>query len=148
MSNQMDNTQPTEERGLTPLLRSAQLRIVLTALVISAVGTGVLSGGVMLAWNSVWVLAIGSVASLFAGGLYVGRRVGEPEPMLGAVLAILYFMIVAGVLFIGTLLEKLPEPLPGLDIGDSTFYFVWPLLMLVGCVLGGIIGGGSWSWKK
>ncbi len=144
----MDNTQRPAERGLATLFWSAQLRIVLTGLVLSAVGTGILSGGVMLVWNNVWVLAVGSMASLFAGGLYVGRRVGEPEPMLGAVLAILYFIIVAGVLFIGTLLEKLPEPLPGLDIGDSTFYFVWPLLMLVGCVLGGIIGGQSWSWKK
>jgi cation transporter-like permease len=34
-----------------------------------------------------------------------------------------------------------PDPLPGLATGDSTFFFLWPLLILAAGVAGSILGG-------
>ena len=114
---------------------------VWVALLISVVGTTV-PGGILYALDqNVWWIALAGIASLFAGGAYVGSRSGEPEPLYGTLVATLYFGLVAGILFGGTLAEALPDPLPGLGIGDSTFYFVWPLLQLIAAVAGSVVGG-------
>ena len=47
----------------------------------------------------------------------------------------------AVVIFGGTWAGKLPDPMPGLATGDSTFFFLWPLLILAAGVVGSIVGG-------
>lgn len=116
-------------------------RALVVALAASLAGTAVLGGVPLLLAHSVWWLALGSAPSLLGAGLYLGWRAREPEPLYGAVLAILYFGLVAGVLFGGELTETLPDPLPGLATGDSTFFFVWPLLMLTAGFVGSLLGG-------
>jgi hypothetical protein len=117
-------------------------RTLLIALATSVAGTVVLGGGLyFLLAHNVWWVALGSVPSLLAGGLYLGWKVVEPEPLYGSILSFLYFAIVSLILFGSTWAGKLPDPMPGLATGDSTFFFVWPLLMLAAGVAGSIIGG-------
>lgn len=111
------------------------------ALAISVAGTAILGGMLFLLQQNVWLMALGGMVSLLAGGAYLGRKSGEPEPLYGTLLAVLYFGMVAAILFGGELAEALPDPLPGLAIGDSTFFFVTPLIMLVASVLGSVLGG-------
>lgn len=116
-----------------------------SALAISVVGTAVVGGVLFLLQQNIWWLAVGGLLSLFSASLYLGRRTHEPEPLYGVVLAVLYFGLVVGILFGGELAEALPDPLPGLAIGDSTFFFVSPLLMLVVSVAGSVMGG---HWRE
>lgn len=116
-------------------------RQVGTALAISVAGTAILGGMLFLLAQNVWLMALGGLVSLLAGGAYLGRKSGEPEPLYGTLLAVLYFGMAVGILFGGELAEALPDPLPGLAIGDSTFFFVTPLLMLAASVLGSVLGG-------
>jgi hypothetical protein len=110
-------------------------------------GTAVVGGSLLLLGQNVWWLALGGLLSLFLAGAWLGRQAREPEPLYGALLAVLYFGLVAGILFGGELAEALPDPLPGLAIGDSTFFFVSPLLMLLASVVGSVVGG-SLSRRK
>lgn len=116
-------------------------RDVLFALNLSVSGTVFLGGLLFLLQPNVWWVAVAGVLSLFGGGIYLGRTSGVAEPLYGTLLAIMYFGIVVGILFGGTLADALPEPLPGLGIGDSTFFFVWPLLQLTAAVAGSVAGG-------
>ncbi|MFQ5875087.1 MAG: hypothetical protein ACE5JL_15005, partial [Dehalococcoidia bacterium] len=88
-----------------------------TAFAISLAGTAAVGGIPFLLGQNVWLIALGGLVSLLAGGAYLGWRSGEPEPLYGTVLAVLYFGVVAAILFGGELTEALPEPLPGLAIG-------------------------------
>lgn len=116
-------------------------RTLWVALAISLAGTAVLGSVLLLLQQNVWWLALGGLLSLFGAGVYLGWRSREPEPLYGTLLAVLYFGLVVVVLFGGELMEALPDPLPGLAIGDSTFFFVSPLLMLVASVAGSVVGG-------
>ena len=91
--------------------------------------------------QSVWSLALAGVLGLVAGGWLVGRRRGRSDALGGTLVAILYFATVLVVLIGGTLVDVLPDPLPGLPIGDSTFFFVWPLAQLASAVVGALLGG-------
>ena len=124
---------------------SVPWREIWLAWVLSVVGTALLGGPLFAVWQNVWGIALGGVASLVVGAAYVSLRTGESEPVYGALLAILYFGLVVGVLFGGELIEILPDPLPGLGIGDSTFFFVWPLLQLAAAVVGSVLGG---RWRR
>lgn len=115
------------------------------ALAISILGTALLGGVAFLLQQNVWWLAMGGLLSLFGAGVYVGWQSHEPEPLYGTLLALLYFGLVAGILFGGELAERLPDPLPGLEIGDSTFFFVTPLFMLAASVAGSVLGG---RWRR
>ncbi len=131
-----------------PPIPGAQLvrwRDIGTALAISIAGTALLGGVLFLVERNVWWHAVGGLLSLFGAGIYLGRRTGEPEPLYGTMLAILYFGLAAGILFVGELTEALPDPLPGLAIGDSTFFFVLPLFMLAAGVAGSVLGG---RWRR
>lgn len=114
---------------------------LLSALAVSAAGTGALGVPPLLLADNVWWLGLASAPSLLAAGFLLGWRAREPEPLYGAVLGTLYFGIVTGVLFGAELAEALPDPLPGLATGDSTFFFVWPLLILAAGFLGSVVGG-------
>lgn len=116
-------------------------RQVLVALGISLAGTVVLGSLLFLSLQNVWWIAVAGFASIFSGGFYISRASGVSEPVFGTLLAILYYGVVVGILFGGTLTELLPEPLPGLGVGDSTFFFVWPLLQLAAAVSGNTAGG-------
>jgi hypothetical protein len=126
---------------VSPTASRLRPRDVLTALGLSVAGTVVAGGVLFLLGENVWGLALGGLLSLFAAGAWLGWRAREPEPLYGALLNMLYFGVVAGVLFGGELAEALPDPLPGLAIGDSTFFFVSPLLMLLASVGGSVLGG-------
>lgn len=91
--------------------------------------------------QSVWWLALAGVLGLGAGGWLVARRRGRSDALGATLVAILYFATVLVVLIGGTLVDVLPDPLPGLPIGDSTFFFVWPLTQLGGAVVGALLGG-------
>jgi len=121
--------------------RPPRTPVFLLALGASAAGTVALGAAPLLLTDNVWWLALASVPSLLAAGFLLGWYAREPEPLYGAVLGTLYFGIVAGVLFGAELAEALPDPLPGLATGDSTFFFVWPLLILVTSFVGSMIGG-------
>ncbi len=90
--------------------------------------------------QSVWWVALAGVIGLLAGGFIVARRRGRSDALGGTFVAIVYFATVLVVLVGGTLLDVLPDPLPGLPIGDSTFFFVWPLAQLAAAVLGALLG--------
>lgn len=118
-------------------------RLLGVGVAFSLAGTAVVGGVLFLALQNVWWLAAGSMLSLFGAGVYLGWRSREPEPLYGALLAVVYFGLVAALLFGSALADAFPDPLPGLAIGDSTFFFVWPLLMLAASVTGCIVGGRS-----
>ena len=124
-----------------PAAPNTPWKLVWIALAISILGTALLGGALFAIHQNVWWIALGGAASLMAGGGYLGSRSGEPEPLYGSLLAILYFGSVLIILFGGMLTEWLPDPLPGLGIGDSTFYFVSPLLMLAAAVAASVFGG-------
>ncbi|MFQ5593709.1 MAG: hypothetical protein ACE5HA_06135 [Anaerolineae bacterium] len=91
--------------------------------------------------GTAWWLAWTGVAGLFISAAVVARRAGTGEPLNGAMLAVLYFAVVAVIYLVGQALEALPDPLPGLPADDSTFFFVWPLAQIVAGTLGSAVGG-------
>ena len=121
--------------GKTPM------RQVWIALILSLAGSAVVGGGLVLALDNIWWLVGGSAVSLVGGAIYLGRSIAEPEPLYGTLLAAIYVTLVIVVVFAGTIFAVFPDPLPGLDMGDSTFFFVSPLILLVSGVLGSVVGG-------
>ena len=134
-------TTPGHEQSATAATGSGPWEALAVALAWSLGSTVIVGGFLLLLLDNIWWGAAVAVAALFGGGFYVGDRTGEPEPMYGSMLTGAYFGAVVAVIFAGTALEVLSDPLPGLDRGDSTFFFVAPLLLLVGGVAGSIAGG-------
>ncbi|MBI2983141.1 MAG: hypothetical protein HYY42_03000 [Chloroflexi bacterium] len=135
-------------------------RPVVVAYALSVLVTLVVGAALFFALEqSVWWLAAAGVLGLAAGGSLVGARRGRPDALGATLLAILYFATTIVVIVGGTFADVLPDPLPGLPIGDSTFFFVWPLTQLAGAVIGSAAGGrwrGSvsrvatwrpWTWR-
>ncbi len=122
-------------------------RPVVVAYALSVLVTVALGAALFVALEqSVWWLAAAGVLGLAAGGWLVGARRGRPDALGATLLAILYFATTVVAIVGGTLVDVLPDPLPGLPIGDSTFFFVWPLAQLAGAVVGSA-GGGRWrAW--
>ena len=87
-----------------------------------------------------WAANLGTL-SLFCGALFTGWRARTAEPLNGAFIAVFYFSTATLVIFSGEFLGVLPDPLPGLPRGDSTFFFVWPLEQLIAATLGSMLGG-------
>ncbi|MDP2728914.1 MAG: hypothetical protein Q8O55_00300 [Dehalococcoidales bacterium] len=88
-----------------------------------------------------WLMALAGSIGLFIGGLVTGRRVGPSLSLVnGALMAMLYNLTVSILFFIGSFLQVLPEPLPGLPQGDSTFFFAWPLGQFVIGIFSAILG--------
>ncbi len=87
-----------------------------------------------------WAANIGTLC-LFCGAAVTGYRARSAEPLNGAFIAVFYFGAVALVIFSAEFFKVMPDPLPGLPRGDSTFFFVWPLAQLAASTLGAIVGG-------
>jgi len=102
-----------------------------------AAGTWALGFSAKGAW---WAANAGTLC-LFCGGLTAGYRARTAEPLNGAFTAVFYFGTTVLVIFGGEFLGVLPDPLPGLPRGDSTFFFVWPLAQLAAGTLGAMAGG-------
>lgn len=114
---------------------------------IALLGTLIVGGlGFWVLNEGMWWLAGWSMIFLFVGGFVAGVRAKSVEPLNGAFIAVLYFATSAAVIFIGEFLAVLPDPLPGLPLGDSTFYFVWPLAQAASATLGASLGG--WFFAK
>ena len=95
----------------------------------------------LLVSGSSWLLGLAGLGGLFAGGFMVGARVGPRVAVInGALMGIMYNMTVVVALFAGWFFELLPEPLPGLPQGDSTFFFAWPLMQFAVSVVGAMVG--------
>lgn len=103
-------------------------------------------GGVVFAAKGMWWVAAWGTVFLFAGALAAGFLAKTAEPLNGAFVAVFYFATAALGVFVGEFLAVLPDPLPGLPRGDSTFFFVWPLAQLAGGTLGAAVGG--WLYAK
>lgn len=131
----------TGDRAEVPDQQVSPWREVGLALALSLMGTAALGGPGLFLLESVWWGALAGLVPLFGAGVYLGWRTGEPEPFNGALLALLYYGVMVAALFFGSAALALPEPLPGLAIGDSTFFFVWPLLQLAAAVAGSVAGG-------
>lgn len=108
---------------------------------IAMLGTLMLGGGLFWLYQNVWWLAFAGLGMLFVGGWVAGWRARSAEPLNGAFIAVLYFSATVVALFGGELTGWLPDPLPGLPRGDSTFFFIWPLGQLVASTLGAVLGG-------
>ena len=103
---------------------------------LAAAGWGLFGSGKGMWWVANW-----GAVSLFLGAAAAGFAARTSEPLNGAYVAVLYFGSVTLVVFAGEFLGVLPDPLPGLPRGDSTFYFVWPLEQLAAATLGAMAGG-------
>jgi len=87
-----------------------------------------------------WWLAAASAVALFVAGFRLARRSNHWEGLSATLVTILYYVTATVILIIGMMFEVLPDPLPGLPKGDSTFFFVWPLAQLISTVLGATLG--------
>lgn len=94
-----------------------------------------------------WVAGWGTVF-LLVGGFVAGAVARTAEPLNGAFIAVFYFGTTVTVVFVGEFLAVLPDPLPGLPHGDSTFYFVWPLGQAVAATAGATLGGWLFTRRR
>ena len=95
----------------------------------------------VFAGKGTWWAANLGILSLFCGAFFTGWRAGTAEPLNGAFIAVFYFSTAAAAIFGGEFLRVMPDPLPGLPRGDSTFFFVWPLEQLAVGTVGAAAGG-------
>lgn len=137
--------QPPSNEGTHPKDTDVHWRAVWVGYALSAAGTLGVGGGLFALEPDVWRIALTGTGALFFGGFVAGMMARTPEPLNGALIGLLYFGTFVLVMFFGASSDALPDPLPGLPLGDSTFFFVWPLLMLVGSVVGSALGG---RWRR
>jgi hypothetical protein len=142
---------PTERKPEAVTLSDVRWRDVWSGYAVSVLGTAVLGALVLLLDENVWWVSVVTMVALVAGGSVAGFRARKIEPLNGALLACVFFGTEAAILMVGTAMEGtavgLPDPLPGLAIGDSTFFFVSPLGQLVSAVLGSLLGGW-WAQRR
>ncbi len=143
--------QPVKRKPGPGILFDVRWSDVWSGYVVSVIVTAVLGALVLLLDENVWWVSIVSMVALVAGGFVAGFRARQIEPLNGALLACVYFGTEAAILMLGTAMEGtavgLPDPLPGLAIGDSTFFFVSPLGQLASAVIGSLLGGW-WAQRR
>lgn len=114
---------------------------VWTGYLIGLLGSAILGGAVFaLIGANMWWLAAASAVALLVAGFRLARQTGRWEGLSATLVTILYYVTVTLILIIGMMFEVLPDPLPGLPKGDSTFFFVWPLAQLISTVVGALLG--------
>lgn len=116
---------------------------------IALLGTLAAGGwGIAFTAKGMWWVAGSGTVCLFAGAVAAGFLARTAEPLNGAFIAVFYFGTVAFTILIGEFLAVLPDPLPGLPRGDSTFFFVWPLAQLASGTLGAAVGGWLYARRR
>jgi len=108
---------------------------------VNAVLTLAVGVPLMIVTDNIWWMAWVAVGGLFAGGVLAARIAQTGEPLIGAMIALIFFGVIAVGYLVGTALEILHDPLPGLAPDNSTFFFVWPLTQIVAGPLGSFVGG-------
>jgi len=114
---------------------------------VAAGGTAAAAPLVLAASNNVWWVSAVAAVAIGAGATVAGLRARQIEPLNGALVMALFFVTEAVIAMFGEMMEWLPEPLPGLPVGDSTFFFVSPLGQLVFAVAGSLLGGW-WATRR
>lgn len=116
---------------------------------VALLGTLMVGGlGIWALNEGMWWVAAWGMLFLFVGGFAAGASAKTAEPLNGAFIGVLYFAVTAAVIFAGEFLGILPDPLPGLPHGDSTFYFVWPLGQAVAATSGASLGGWFFARRR
>ena len=134
----MDGSNSSARRGVA---QDIYWRAVWSGYLVGLASTIVAGTPLIVVMRSSWLLAFAGSAGLFSGGIIAGRRVGRQLAVVnGALMAILYNFTLALAFFIGSFLQLLPEPLPGLPQGDSTFFFAWPLGQFAIGIVGTLLG--------
>ncbi len=113
---------------------------------VAVAGTAVATPAVLLVDANVWWVSVIAALAIGAGAAVAGIRARQIEPLNGVLVMAIFFVVEAGILMVGEATEWLPEPLPGLPVGDSTFFFVSPLGQLAFAV-GGSLLGGWWATR-
>ncbi|MBI4279395.1 MAG: hypothetical protein HY660_13155 [Armatimonadetes bacterium] len=128
---------------MVPATRPADIvwRAVWMGYAVAVAGTIALGGGLFVVEPNVWRVALTGLASLLVAGFTAGWNARTAEPLNGALIAAIYLLTVMAALFGGEILGVLPDPLPGLPRGDSTFFFVWPLGQIATATVGSAVGG-------
>jgi hypothetical protein len=135
----------------SPRARNADIAwsAVCAGYAIALLGTlAVGGGGILFAAKGMWWVAVWGTVWLFVGAMAAGLLARTAEPLNGAFIAVFYFGTVAFAIFVGEFLAVLPDPLPGLPRGDSTFFFVWPLAQLASGTLGAAVGGWLYARRR
>ncbi len=128
-------------RGSTPSTPDVHWRAVGLGAALSVAATLVAILLVATRGPGVWGMALAGTLFLLLAGLAAGALTRSPEPLNGALIGVLYFGAFVLVMFIGSATDTLPDPLPGLEVGDSTFFFAWPLTQVLVPTLGAMLGG-------
>lgn len=130
------------KKGLnTVISKDINWRAIWRGYALSVAGTLLFGLPLFLLERNVWLIAAAGIFSLFAGGFAAARRAKASELLNGAFVGLVYFTTVVAVIFSGAILDILPDPLPGLPKGDSTFFMAWPLVQLLASTLGGVVAG-------
>ncbi len=114
---------------------------------VAAGATAVLGPLVLYLSDNSWWVSVVSILAVGAGGAVAGMRAKQIEPLNGALLMALVFTVEAAIALVGEVMEWVPEPLPGLPVGDSTIFFVSPLGQLAFAVAGSLFGGW-WATRR
>ncbi|MBI2912255.1 MAG: hypothetical protein HYY05_08930 [Chloroflexi bacterium] len=124
-----------------PPMRDVHWRAVGLGYAASAAATLVLALLTATWGPGAWGIALSGTVFLLLAGLAAGALARSAEPLNGALIGILYLGTFALIMFVGSATDTLPDPLPGLEVGDSTFFFAWPLAQILVPTLGAMLGG-------
>ncbi len=141
----MNETEERAGNGSSGILRSGDFHWLEVGIGfgVSLVITLAVGVPLLVVFDNSWLFAAASMGGLFLGAFVAGRRAGTSEPLNGAAIVLIHFFALALAFFVGEITEKLPEPLPGLEMSDSTFFFAWPLGQMVLGIFGSLAGGRS-----
>lgn len=115
---------------------------------IALAGTVVVGAVLTLAAGPhMWWLVVANAAGLLAAGYLLSKRAAQFMGIAVALVTLFCYGLGALVLILGLMFEFLPDPLPGLPRGDSTFFFVWPVVALLGTLIGAAFGGQALTFS-
>jgi len=129
-----------EKELITEKSKDIRWGSILQGYILSLVGTVVIGLPIFfLIERNVWLIAVTGTICLFAGGFIAARRALNAELLNSAFVGVVYFSTLTIILFANAIFDILPDPLPGLPKGDSTFFMAWPIVQILASTLGGLI---------